>query len=136
MDDSSPSIPESDPASPVPASVTSDDTDEEASGKPADVSHLPAEHRDAVRRLHRRVQEAINTIERLRAENRRLRKRVEELEAQPSFPDAETVLALDENPDALRKRINHFIDTIDTYLEATPSEEEEPSAPSTDDDDA
>jgi predicted RNase H-like nuclease (RuvC/YqgF family) len=134
MDDLPPSLPESDPASSVPASVVSDDADETDPGDTADVSHLPAEHRDAVRRLHRRVQAAAETIERLRAENRQLRERIEELEAQPSFPDSETVLALDENPDVLRKQINHFIDTIDTYLEATPSEDEDSSASSTDDD--
>jgi chromosome segregation ATPase len=135
MDDLPPSLPESDPASSVPASVASDDENEAAPGDTADVSHLPAEHRDAVRRLHRRVREATETIEQLRAKNRQLRERIEELEAQPSFPDSETVLALDENPDALRKQINHFIDTIDTYLEAAPSKNEDSSPPSTDDSD-
>lgn len=83
-----------------------------------DVSHLPSEHRDAVRRLRRQVETAVETIETLRAENRRLRERVAELEAQPTFPDDESVFALDEEPDALKARITRFIDAIDAYLEA------------------
>jgi predicted RNase H-like nuclease (RuvC/YqgF family) len=128
MDESSrPSLPGPDSVSPVPESVT--DEDDEPVRR--DVSHLPEEHRDAVRRLRRRVEEAIDTIEALRAENERLRRRVEELEAQPAFPEAETVLTLDDDPDAVKERIGRFIDTIDTYLEAAEpdaSPEEDPSA--------
>ncbi len=121
MDDSSPSIPESNPVSPVPASVTSG----EDSGDAVDLSHLPAEHREAMQRLHRRVEEAAETIERLRAENRQLRERVDELEARPTFPEAETVLTLDDDPEELRDQITEFIDAIDTYLEAGPSDDED-----------
>lgn len=72
-----------------------------------------------MRRLYRRVEEAAATIEQLQAENERLRERVAELEAQPQFPESETVLALDEEPEAVRERITEFIAVIDTFLEAT-----------------
>ena len=84
-----------------------------------DLSHLPAEHREPIRRLYQRVEEAVNTIEKLRSENEALRARVAELEAQPTFPEDESVLALDEDPDVLKGRINRFIDAIDTYLNAS-----------------
>jgi len=121
------SLPEPDSVSPVPESVSDDDGEAEAK----DLSHLPAEHREIVRRLHRRVEQAVETIEALRAENERLRQRVEELEAKPSFPEAETVLTLDDDPEEVRERISYFLDTIDTYLEAA-----EPNAPADDPDEA
>ena len=117
MDDSPPSLPESDPASPLPASITPEDVD-----SAVDLSHLPEEHRDVVRRLHRQVKRATATIDELQAENERLRRRVEELEAQPAVPEDETVLTFDDDPEALRTRITQFIDAIDTYLDSRPSE--------------
>jgi phage shock protein A len=122
MDDSTrPSLPEPDSVSPVPESVATGG-DEEAAEKA--LEHLPPEHREALRRLHRRVEQAAETIERLRAENERLRRRVEELEAQPSFPDDETVLTLDEDPEDVKQRITRFIDAIDTYLGVSADEDE------------
>ena len=106
------SRPEPDPATPVPDSTS--DADEKDQGP---LAHLPTEHRDAMRRLSRRVRQAVDTIERLRAENERLRRRVEELEAGPDLPDDETHLSLDDDPDALRERITDFIDAIDACLE-------------------
>ena len=96
------------------------------------MSHLPAEHRDTLQRLHRRVQDAVETIERLRAKNRELQQRVEELEARPTFPENDTVVALDDDPDELRAQITDFIDAIDTFLETTPADDD-PSAPPSDD---
>ena len=119
------SLPEPDSVSPVPESVSSEGGEAEAD----DLSHLPAEHRAVIRRLRRRVEQAVETIEALRAENERLRQRVEELEAKPAFPEAETVLTLDDDPEEVKDRISHFIDTIDTYLEAA-----EPDAPADDTD--
>jgi predicted RNase H-like nuclease (RuvC/YqgF family) len=119
MDDSTrPSLPEPDSVSPVPESVAEEDAEGEAS-----FEHLPAEHRDVMQRLYRRVEQAAATIERLRAENERLRRRVEELEAQPSFPDEETVLTLDEDPEDVKQRITRFIDAIDTYLDVSVDED-------------
>jgi len=120
MDESTrPSLPEPDPMSPVPDAVSSRDGDE---ANAPDVSDLPEEHRDEIRRLHHRVEQAVATIERLRAENARLRQRVDELEEQPAFPDAETVFSLDDDPAAVKERINRFIDAIDTYLEGHTSD--------------
>jgi regulator of replication initiation timing len=120
MDDSTrPSLPEPDSVSPVPESVSSGAEDESA----PTFEHLPAEHRAPMQRLYRRVERAVETIERLRAENERLRRRVEELEAQPTLPDDETVFALDEDPEEVKERITRFIDAIDTYLEGSSVEE-------------
>ena len=110
------SLPESDSVPPVPESVSSEEG--EAADAPA-FSDLPAEHRDTMRRLYRRVEQAAATIDRLRDENERLRRRVDELEEQPAFPDAETVFTLDDDPETVEERVNRFIEAIDTYLEAT-----------------
>jgi len=125
MKDSPHSLPESTPASPVPESVSSpmDKPDKPESQEGPALTHLPAEHRDVVRRLFQQVQAAVDTIEDLRAENERLRRRVAELEAEPEYPDDETVLALDDNPAEVRERITQFINTIDTYLDPSPTAE-------------
>jgi len=104
--------PEPDPAAPVPDAMSGEDEEDQGP-----LSPLPAEHRDALRRLSRRVAQAVDTIDRLRAENERLRRRVEELEAGPDRPDDETFLSLEDDPDALRDRITQFIDAIDACLE-------------------
>ncbi|MFP4227810.1 MAG: cell division protein ZapB [Salinivenus sp.] len=88
-----------------------------------DLSHLPEAYRDAFRRLHRQVERAADTIDRLRAENERLREKNQELEARPVLPDDKAVLTLDDDPEALRSRISEFIDAIDDYLEATDPED-------------
>ena len=86
-----------------------------------------------MRRLHRRVQQARETIEKLRAENEQLRAQIQKLNERPVVPDDKTVLALDDEPEALRGRIDDFIDAIDAYLEATATEgheeEDDASAP-------
>ncbi|HKL89278.1 MAG TPA: cell division protein ZapB [Salinibacter sp.] len=115
MDESTrPSLPEPDSVTSVPEAVSSEDED-----GPSDLEHLSDAHRESVRRLRRRVEQAAATIERLRAENRRLRERVEELESQPAFPEAETVFTLDDDPEEVKERISRFIDAIDTYLDAS-----------------
>lgn len=106
------SLPEPDLASPVPESVVPDDA-----GEPVDLSHLSDEHREVVRQLRGQVERAATTIERLRAENEHLRKRVQELEGRPDVPADKTVFALDDDPAVLRDRITDFIEAIDTYLE-------------------
>lgn len=122
MKDSPQSLPESTPATPVPESVSAPKDEPAASEAPA-LNHLPAEHRDVVRRLFQQVQAAVDTIEDLRAENERLRRRIAELEAEPEYPDDETVLALDDHPAEVRERITQFINTIDTYLDPSPAAE-------------
>lgn len=111
------SIPESNPAVPVPDSVAV-----QAEARSLDLSHVPAEHRDIVRRLHARVERAATSIERLRAENERLKARVKELETRPAVPPEKMILTLDDDPDAVRDRITSFIDAIDAYLDAAPSD--------------
>jgi chromosome segregation ATPase len=66
------------------------------------------------------VNRAADEIERLRAENRRLQERVETLEQRPDVSQDEAFITLDD-PEALRRQIQDFIDTIDAYLdEPTP----------------
>ncbi|PSQ97752.1 MAG: hypothetical protein BRD55_01000 [Bacteroidetes bacterium SW_9_63_38] len=130
MADASTPLPGSTPASPVPNSVVEAASPaEEQDPDPVPELDLPETvpdvHRDVVRRLHRKIQAAVSTIEALRTENERLRERVEELEAEPEFPDNETVFALDDDPEDVREQITQFINTIDTYLETTVSTEAE-----------
>lgn len=113
------SLPEPDSVSPVPESVSSEKADPRTTD---DVSSLPPAHRDVVRRLQRRVEQAAETIEHLRSEKERLQRRVEELEAEPRFPDDEAILSVDDDPGAVRRRIDRFIDAIDTYLEGGQSD--------------
>ena len=125
MPNTDPSLPDSDPATPVPDSGSGADAAEQSP-----LSALPADHRYVVERLTRRVERAAETIRRLRAENERLRRRVEELEAGPDVPEDETLLTIDDDPEALRERITQFIDAIDDYLErsssASPDAPEDP----------
>ncbi len=72
---------------------------------------------EALRRLRERVNEAVQTIEQLRAENRHLRERVHTLAQRPAIGDDEAFIRLDDDPDALRNQIEHFIDLIDAYLD-------------------
>jgi len=104
-------LPHSDPAPPVPDSIRPTDSDEE------ELTHLPPEHRAMVRRLRKQVERATTALERLQAENERLRRRVDELEQRPALQPDTTTFVLDDDPDALRDRIASFIDAIDTYLE-------------------
>lgn len=70
--------------------------------------------------LRDRVEAAAREIERLRAENAALAKRVLELqdnrEGAPSFAFGEA----GDDPEALRKKVQGFIDTIDGLLQASP----------------
>jgi uncharacterized coiled-coil protein SlyX len=119
-DSSHPSVPESDPAPPVPDAVRPG-----ASSSEEDLTHLPPEHRATVRRLRAQVDRATTALNRLQDENERLRRRVEELEERPAVQPDTTALVLDNDPEALRDRISSFIDAIDTYLEnGTPASEE------------
>ena len=111
-DPTHPSLPESDPAPPVPESVRPDTPDEEI-----DLSHLPPEHRSTVRRLQAQVDRATTVLERLQAENERLRRRIKTLEKRPAIDPNTTTFILDDDPETMRDRIGDFIDTIDTFLD-------------------
>ena len=106
------SLPDSDPAPPVPDSIRPTDSDSEE-----ELTHLPPEYRAAVRRLRAQVNRAATALNRLRAENERLRHRIQELEQRPALQPDTTALVLDEDPETLRDRISTFIDAIDMYLE-------------------
>lgn len=84
----------------------------------------PATPSAALERLRRKVHRAAEEIERLRAENRRLKKRVQELETRPAIGEDEAFLTLDD-PDALREQIKGFIETIDMYLDDRDASPEE-----------
>lgn len=130
MDDSDTSLPVPDPLS----AVSEEDAADDEAPNDLELSDVPPEHRDVLRRLHRRVTAAATAISRLRLENERLRERVEELEAGPDLPEEGTVLALDDDPEALRGQITHFIDAIDAYLD--PDASSESSEASNEDSDA
>ena len=69
----------------------------------------------ALERLRAQVNRAADEIERLHAENRRLRQRVKALEQRPAVGENQAFVTLDD-PEALRRQIEGFIDTIDAYL--------------------
>ena len=84
----------------------------------------------ALDRLRERVEAAAAEIERLRAENADLAARVRSLaalEAAGTTPDA-LGLAFGEDPEALRAKVQHFIDAIDRLL-AEPADEASESTP-------
>lgn len=106
------SLPDSDPAPPVPESIKPDDTLPDA-----DLSPLPPEYQAVVRRLQAEVDRATTALDRLQAENERLQRRVAELEHRPAVRPDTTTLVLDDDPGALRDQISAFIEAIDTYLD-------------------
>lgn len=87
-----------------------------------DLSHVPPVHQDVVERLRSKVEEAAAYIDRLERENEELRRRVDELEQRPAISPDKTALALDEEPENLRKQISTYIDAIDTYLREGPAD--------------
>jgi hypothetical protein len=113
LPDSTPDGADSDaeaPTSDVPPSETAPLSDEQRAA-------LPDPHRDAIERLHARVEQAARTIERLEAENERLRERVAVLEQRPDVPEDHAILTFDGGPDALRDRLARYIEAIDRYLD-------------------
>lgn len=69
----------------------------------------------SLERLREHVEQAARELERLRADNQALLERVQALEADAG---TELVPALDlgEDPEALRRKITGFIESIDQYL--------------------
>ena len=112
MDEPPPSsVPNSDPAPPVPDSIRPTDSEHD------DLAHLPPEYQAAVRRLRKKVDRATTALNRLQAENERLRRRVATLEQRPAVRPDTSTLVLDDDPTALRDRISTFIEAIATYLD-------------------
>lgn len=72
----------------------------------------------ALERLRDRILTVANEILRLREENAALAERIARLEARPeSLFEEGTLLHLEEDPEALRRKITGFIEAIDQYLE-------------------
>jgi len=70
----------------------------------------------SLERLRDRVKKAAHELERLRKENTALAERIRQLETRPAVDFDGTVLAFDEDPEALREKVESFIRSIDTYL--------------------
>ena len=73
---------------------------------------------DVMDRLRARVRDTVGEIEQLRAENERLQQRVDTLEARPAVRPDETFVTLDDDPQAVQRQLQDFIDAIDAYLDA------------------
>ncbi len=69
-----------------------------------------------IERLRTGIEQAARLIGRLRRENGRVRARVEEIEAHPGLAKDGTTLALDDDAEVLRRRIEGYIDAIDRQL--------------------
>ncbi len=70
----------------------------------------------SLERLRERVRTAARELDRLRKENDRLLEHIKELETRPPVDLEGTVLVLDEDPEALREKVEGFIQAIDRYL--------------------
>ena len=127
-DSSSPSLP---PPSNADGSATSETASDSAHAPSSDASpnptsldaaqaNIPEPFREAVCALREQTQTAAETIRALRAENQRLRDKVEELSQRPDVGDDDAFAHFDDDREALRRRIQHFIDAIDDHLDNAP----------------
>jgi len=91
---------------------------------------LPEAQQTLLRTLFEQVDAAADTIERLRAENRRLRERIATLEQRPEVADDQTMVLLDDDPNVLRSQVDRFIGAIDAYLDGESEEETDAEASS------
>lgn len=67
-------------------------------------------------RLRDRIRDVVREVDSLRAENQRLSQQVATLQQQAGAGDP-ALLRLDESPEALRSKVEAFIDALDTYLD-------------------
>lgn len=119
-----PSLPRPQPSSNAGSSNDTDARAAEASPTVPEVDpdDVPASYREAVEALTEQVAAAAETIDRLAAENRRLKQRVRDLEQRPDVPEGHTAVPLEEDREALRRRIDGFIASIDAYLDEEPDD--------------
>jgi len=83
---------------------------------------LPESLRTPVQTLIAQVEAATHQIQALRAENERLRDRIETLEEQRNVPPSALVLSLDaDDPDTLDDELSAHIETIDALLDDLPT---------------
>lgn len=71
----------------------------------------------SLERLRDRVETAAHEMKRLREENANLSERIKELERRPAVDPKGTFLSLEQDPEQLKRKINTFIEAIDSYLE-------------------
>ena len=75
-------------------------------------------------RLRERVETAARELERLRKDNALLARRIAELEARPAVDADQAFLVFDSDPEALRKKVESFIQAIDAHLARERASEE------------
>jgi predicted transcriptional regulator len=68
-------------------------------------------------RLRDRVEVAARELTRLREENEALRTRIEQMSGTADLELADSITALDEDPEVVRRKVRGFIELIDRYLE-------------------
>jgi predicted RNase H-like nuclease (RuvC/YqgF family) len=76
-------------------------------------------------RLRDRVEVAARELTRLREENEALRTRLEQMSGNADLELADSISALDEDPEVVRRKVRGFIELIDRYLE--PDADETPA---------
>mgnify|MGYP006293377127 FL=1 len=86
----------------------------------ADDLDVPEPFREAVDALREEVEAAAETIRNLRAENARLRQRIDVLLERPDVSDDDAFILLEGKRVQLRDRIQQFIDAIDDHLATSP----------------
>ena len=67
--------------------------------------------------LRNRVEEAVKSIEELRATNAALLKQVSELEKRPAIDRDHAFFSLPRDPDSLKDDLRSFIEMLDEYME-------------------
>jgi hypothetical protein len=77
---------------------------------------VPLKSPQSLERLRERVQAAARQLERLRKENAALAERIRALETRRAVDLEGTVVAFDEDPEVLRRKIEGFVSAIDAYL--------------------
>jgi hypothetical protein len=87
----------------------------------ADDLDVPEPFREAVAALREEVEAAADTIRDLRAENARLRQRIDVLSERPDVSDEDAFILLEGERAQLRDRIQRFIDAIDDHLATSPA---------------
>ena len=85
-------------------------------GKARGKGTVPLKSTASLERLRDRVELAAQELTRLRKENDALTARLRELETRPAVKPDETLLALEESPEAVRRKVEGFIEAIDRYL--------------------
>lgn len=95
-------------------SQSSQDRDDNGSQAHA---HLTLNPSNSLARLRDKVEEAAHELIRLRDENSRLSRRLQNLESKYSVQPGETQITLDETTDSFQHRVKSFIRSIDKYLD-------------------